>query len=151
MSSRIPMSMALIASVSMTLGMPKEAKAQDIAAPATEASSVLSLSADDIEQLNQMGFDPQAVEQEIAEIEEAYGPVDPRTLQREVSQDMQRTVGNDYMNNPHAQSEYIKQLRERYEDQGKDPNRARLIIAESDLGDERLRLKGIGLRYEREF
>ena len=43
------MSMALIASVSMTRGMSKPANAQDVAAPATEASNVLNLSADDID------------------------------------------------------------------------------------------------------
>lgn len=149
MGSRVPMSMALIASVSLSLGMSKEAQASDVAAPATTAENVLNLTADDIEQLNQMGFDPQAVSAELAEMEETYGPVDPRDLQRQVSQDMQRTVGD--LDQPEVHQRYMEQLRERYEGNGHDANRVRLVIAENKVDNETLRIKGIGLRYEREF
>lgn len=149
MGSRVPMSMALIASVSLSLGMSKEAQASDVAAPATTAENVLNLTADDIDQLNQMGFDPQAVSAELTEMEETYGPVDPRDLQRQVSQDMQRTVGD--LDQPEVHQRYMEQLRERYEGNGHDANRVRLVIAENKVDNETIRIKGIGLRYEREF
>lgn len=149
MGSRVPMSMALIASVSLSLGMSKEAQASDVAAPATTAENVLKLTADDIDQLNQMGFDPQAVSAELAEMEEIYGPVDPRDLQRQVSQDMQRTVGD--LDQPEVHQRYMEQLRQRYEGNGHDANRVRLVIAENKVDNETIRIKGNGLRYEREF
>lgn len=151
MSSRVPMSMALAASLALSLGLSKEAKANEVAAPATAPENVLNLSAADLEQLNKMGFNPADVEQELAEIEETYGPLHPRDLQRQVSQDIEQTLGSDYLGQDDVHARYMEQLRERYEGHGKDDNRVRLIVAGSDVGNERLRLKGAGLRYELEF
>jgi hypothetical protein len=78
--------------------------------------------------------------------------VDVRTLQREVNEDMQATLGDDYYNPPEdIQTRYMEELRQRYGSEGNKSNRVRLVLAESRAYDERLRIKGAGFKYEREF
>ena len=154
MSHRIPMSLAAVAAVTMSLGLSKEAKANEITPPASAPESVLNLSAEDMAQLNQMGFDPQTAEQDVQAIQAEHG-VSVRDLQRQVSQDMQNNAIDittpDNTDQYRIESEYMDHLRERFETRDGDPDKVRVVLAESREGDEQLRLKGLGIRYTREF
>lgn len=149
--------LALMAAAALALGAgAQKAEASEIqtgvTAPATAYKSPLNLSAEDFKTLEKLGITTTQAEIN-AEFEElqTYGPVDETTLARQVNRDMAETMGVDYAGNTAEQRAYIEELRQRYGQSEGNSNRVNLILAGSPEEGEQVRIKGIGLRYTRDF
>ena len=144
--------MILFAAVSMGLLTPKAASASDIQRgaepPATSPASVINLTAEDLAKLEAMGLSTTQAEMdaEVAALQEVYGPIDERGLQRRVDRDMSTHLGADYAGRTDAQRAYLASLEERYGRNAGNPDRIRLTIMQDENTEVRLKMPGIALK-----
>ena len=150
--------LALMAAVALSLGVSKESKAHEAhaTAPATEAGNVLNITDADINRLRALGIQT-SMREVLGEMQdlqnsEAYGPAAPRDLQRQVSQDMSATLGQDYHRQEGSYEAYIAELRTRYERPERDGMKEiDLKFYQSDDKRETLRVGGPGIEYSYEW
>jgi len=142
--------------LSSTSAQAADPPSQEQAPPATSPQSVLQLSQADLEQLEKLGISTSQAEvdaelEEMQQNPEVYGPVDPRTLQRTVDQDMQQTLGERYAHTSEAYQAYMEELRNRYDRYGKNNGKVHIVLMENEERGTYARMYGAGFKFTKEF